>query len=210
MKKILHNICKELFLYEEDMKPIRRFSVIVLILLAVLVMANLNWQGQLTGKTSPIDEVDIFKDFTLQTLDGEPYSADELREYDLVIVDIWATWCFHCVEDMPAMAKFSDALSVLFPGKKVLYLGICTDIVDTNGKTNEALLQTAREISQKAEVHYPQLVADKDFNERFTNRYVSGLPTLFYLDGSGNVIHETGSLSQSGFVLKINELLNMN
>jgi cytochrome c biogenesis protein CcmG/thiol:disulfide interchange protein DsbE len=41
----------------------------------------------------------------LAALDGQPASLDELRG-QVVLVNIWATWCPPCKEEMPALQEF--------------------------------------------------------------------------------------------------------
>lgn len=208
MKERLAKAGKEIFLYRQDMKPIWRFSAVMLAIFVLFTAAHLNWQGGLGGKTQPLDEVTSFQTLRLETLDGETFTAAELAAYDVIIVDVWATWCFHCVEEMPNAARFSDSLGLAFPENKVLYMGICTDLVDEKGARNEALYQTAKDISAKANVHYPQLIADKAFNDSFTKLYAQALPAVFYLDGQGNILHSTGGLSETGYALQVRNLLN--
>ncbi len=208
MKELLAKAGKEIFLYRQDMKPIWRFCAVTLAIFVVAAAVHLNWQGGLGGKTQPLDEVTTFQTLSLSTLDGGTFTAEDLADYDLIVVDIWATWCFHCVEEMPNAAQFSDSLETAFPDKKVLYMGVCTDLVDAEGNWNKELIKAAQDISANANVHYPQLIADKAFNDDFTMLYAQGLPAIFYLDGQGNILHQTGGLSGTGYALQVRNLLD--
>lgn len=208
MKELLVKIDKQIFFYRQDLKPIIRFAVVVMALFTAFAVMNLYWQGGLSGETKPLDTVTSFQTLDLATLDGGRFTAEDFIDYDLIVVDVWATWCPHCVEEMPAMASFSDSLEDLFPDHKVLYMGICTDIVDRNGKTDGALLKVAKDTSVNADVHYPQLIADKSFNEAFSNLYATALPAIFYLTGNGTIVHHSGGLSETGYALQISQLLD--
>lgn len=197
----------QIFFYRQDMKPIWRTLAVLLALFLLFAAVNLNKQVESVGKAAPPGEADAFKTLNLKTLDGGVFTAEDLGEYEVIVVDVWATWCFHCIEEMPTVAKFSDSLGRIFPDNKVLYIGLCTDLVDAEGNLNEELLGVARDISRKAGVHYPQLIADKEFNDAFTKPYIVGLPSIFYLDGDGNVIDQTGGLSANGYALQIINLL---
>lgn len=200
---------RKLFFYRQDMKAIRRFSIAVLILFIVFAEVHLNRQASLKGTAQPLDSVAAFEHLDLETLDGSRFTSADLKDYDVIAVDIWATWCFHCVQEMPAMASFSDQLPTVFPDQKVLYIGICTDLVKQDGSIDQDLAAEAKKISAEAGVHYPQLIADQSFNDEFTSLYVTGYPTIFYLNSAGQIIHTTGGLTESGLSLAISNLLEM-
>lgn len=204
------SILKELFFYREDMKAVRYVCYAMLVALSVFMLIFFNQQGAIVSATKPLSDVTDFKTLKLKTFDGDEFTSADIAEYDIVVVDMWATWCFHCVEDMPAAAQFSDMLDTAFPDNKVLYIGICTDIYDRNGDYDETIAATAQRISEKAGVHYPQLISDKEFNKEFCDLYATSLPTIYYLDSDGNIIHSTGALSPAGYTLQINNLLNAN
>ena len=197
----------QIFFYRQDMKPIWRALAVLLVLFLLFAAVNLNKQVESAGSAAPLSEADAFKTLNLKTLDGGVFTAEDLSEYEVIVVDVWATWCFHCVEEMPTVAKFSDSLDEIFPDNKVLYIGLCVDLTDQEGNVNAELLEVARDISEKAGVHYPQLIADRAFNNDFSRVYATALPAIFYLDGEGNVIHHTGGLSANGYTLQIINLL---
>jgi|GEM_PF-1348234 len=200
---------QKLFFYRQDMRAIRRFSIAVLAAFVVFAEVHLNSQGSLRGTAQPLAQVTAFENLRLKALDGSVMETADFSDYDVIAVDVWATWCFHCVQEMPAMASFSDRLPELFPDRKVLYIGICTDLVKDDGTIDQDLLKTAEQISAEAGVHYPQLIADQQFNDAFTSLYVTGYPTIFYLDSAGRIIHSTGGLSETGLSLAISNLLEM-
>ena len=53
---------------------------------------------ELVGKAAP--------DFTLQSVDGKPYSLSALKGKP-VLLDFWATWCAPCRQAMPSVEKLS-------------------------------------------------------------------------------------------------------
>ena len=38
----------------------------------------------------------------------ETVTQDIFADYDLTMVNVWATWCGYCVEEMPELAKLKD------------------------------------------------------------------------------------------------------
>lgn len=190
------------------MKSVWRLALIMLAVFLVAAVVTFNMEGAAVGQTKPLSDVDAFKHLNLTTLEGEPFTADMLRAYDIVVVDMWYTECFHCVDGMPQAARFAASMDTLFPNNKVLYIGICTDIIDMDGTLHEDMLASAKSISRNANVQYPQLIADAPFLKDFVKPYISGFPTILYLDGEGNILHTTGGLTENGYMLQINQLLS--
>jgi len=45
-------------------------------------------------------------DFTARTLDGGSFTLSEaLKDHDMVLIDLWATWCPYCWEGFPYLAE---------------------------------------------------------------------------------------------------------
>ncbi|GBE57912.1 thiol-disulfide oxidoreductase ResA [bacterium BMS3Abin01] len=82
-----------------------RDIIIALIAFAVIIAVAVGgffiYQAE---KTPPLMEGDMAPDFTLQTLDGGQISLSDLRG-KVVLVNIWATWCNPCREEMPYMER---------------------------------------------------------------------------------------------------------
>ncbi|MEM7415205.1 MAG: TlpA disulfide reductase family protein [Gemmatimonadota bacterium] len=74
-----------------------------------------NRQPVITGNTAPA--------FTALNMDGDEVElADYLGDY-VVLVNIWATWCPPCVEEMPSMER----LYAEFPGEAFEILAVSVD-----------------------------------------------------------------------------------
>ena len=58
-----------------------------------------NYQPIITGAVAP--------DFTAVTLEGEPVSLSDYKGR-VVMVNIWATWCAPCREEMPSMQRLYE------------------------------------------------------------------------------------------------------
>ena len=58
--------------------------------------------GFLTGCGSSKSEVDL-SSFQTVDLAGNEVTQDIFKEYDVTMVNIWATWCKYCIEEMRAL-----------------------------------------------------------------------------------------------------------
>jgi peroxiredoxin len=108
--------------------------------------------------------------FRLQTLDGQEIVLSDLRGRP-VFLNFWATWCFPCVTEMPAMQRLADRY-----GEQIVVLGINT------GEPADR----ARAFAANMEIRYP-LVLDAD--TKVTEAYgVRAMPTSLFIDANG-VVH---------------------
>lgn len=58
------------------------------------------------------------QDFTVETIDGEEFSlSKELKDHDMVLINLWATWCPPCAKEFPFMQeayeKYKDRVSII-------------------------------------------------------------------------------------------------
>jgi thiol-disulfide isomerase/thioredoxin len=93
------------------------------------------------------------------------------------LVNLWATWCVPCREEVPALVAFADRA-----GDRVGVVGVLTN------DTQVAGLAFARDYGMR----YPNVVDD----DRATlGRYGGGPPITLLLDADGRVVHvERGKL----------------
>lgn len=87
------------------------------------------------------------------------------------VINLWASWCRPCREELPLLARLDDEL-----GDEVQLLGI--DVADPAP-------EAALELAQDSGVTYPQ-VLDPDQDTRAPLR-VAGLPQTVFVDADGRV-----------------------
>lgn len=79
--------------------------VVVLVLLSVLVGAG--WLVR--DRFLPIDVGSRAPDFVARDLEGREVKLAELQG-EVVLLNIWATWCAPCREEMPSMQRLHEQL----------------------------------------------------------------------------------------------------
>lgn len=87
------------------------------------------------------------------------------------LVNVWATWCPPCVDEVPDLVDFADRA-----GDRVRLVGVLTQDPAANG------LEFARQF----DVHYPSVVDDS--GEVF-RAFRPGPPVTLFLDAQGRVVH---------------------
>lgn len=48
--------------------------------------------------------------FTARTLDGKKFTQEDFADADLTAINVWATSCGPCIDEMPALAEFEKSL----------------------------------------------------------------------------------------------------
>ncbi|MCG6659465.1 TlpA family protein disulfide reductase [Halomonas campisalis] len=118
-------------------------------------------------------------DIALENLEGETVHLQELRG-ELVVVNLWATWCPPCVREMPLLAE-ADARD-----------GVSVVVVNQG----EDLLQVVRYLDeQELAFRYPLL---DPYQELMMIMESPGLPTTVLFDAEGRAVERhVGELSRA-------------
>jgi thiol-disulfide isomerase/thioredoxin len=108
------------------------------------------------------------------TLDGSPFSLADLRG-QVVVLNVWASWCAPCRAEAPGLEKVSNELA----GEGVRFVGINTRDTDDN----------ARAFERRFGISYPSLI-DRDgalllrFKETLPPQ---AIPTTLVIDRGGRM-----------------------
>jgi peroxiredoxin len=96
---------------QEKLINYRAVILIVLIIAGVLVLLllNRNRSYHKSVKLVPMEAGRPAPDFTLPGIDGKNASLSDYRG-KVVLVNIWASWCPSCVDEMPSMEKLYQKL----------------------------------------------------------------------------------------------------
>ena len=129
----------------------------------------------------------------LQTKDihGKEFSSKDFANYDLTMVNVFATWCTACIQEIPDLVEVQKEMQA----KGVNIIGIVTDTVDDTGENQEAI-EKAKLIQEKTKANYSFLMPEKtNFNGRLNG--IQALPETFFVDKNGQIVGETYSGSHN-------------
>lgn len=152
--------------------------------------ADTNGQTQ-TGQTEQGDQsaqstVTTVGEFTTQDLDGSTVTQDIFKEHKLTLVNAFGTWCSPCVQEIPDLEKLYETMQ----DKGVGVIGIVTDTIGMDGKLDQTVVDTAKQLAEQSGVTYPFLVPDAGWlNGRLAN--MDTFPESFFVDENGNIVGET-------------------
>ena len=132
-------------------------------------------------QTSDVKSIAPFK---TQDIDGKAFTEADLAKNKLTMVNVFATWCTACIQEIPDLEKLNKEM-------KDKGVGVVGVVVDTHedGKDIPDALDKAKAIQSKLKTTYPFLKPDdKLMNGRLQG--IQGFPETFFVDSKGNVVGE--------------------
>lgn len=154
--------------------------------------------------TKDKEQSDVFAgtmtNFSANTIDGAELSQDVFKNYDITMVNVWSTWCGHCVKEIPEIQKLYESLP-----ENVNIISICTD-----GHSEKEL---AKSILDDAGVKFQTIIGNENLEDTFY-KYIDALPTTAFVDASGNIVGEVqvgvpGENVVDGYTNLINNALKL-
>lgn len=129
----------------------------------------------------PVEVGTSAPDFAARDLQGRPVSLADLRG-EVVLLNIWATWCPPCREEMPSMQRLHESLAD--EGLRVVAVSIDAESgeVDAGGRPGGDVEAFAREMGLTFEIwHDPAGDIQRVYR-------TTGVPESFVIDRSGTII----------------------
>lgn len=131
-------------------------------------------------------------EFSTQDINGNTYTNDIFKDYQLTMVNIFTTWCNPCVAEMPDLEKLYQQVSE----QGVNVVGIVLDVLDEKGAIDPESLERAQLLVERTGVTYPILLPDSTYmNGRLAD--IQAFPETFFIDKDGNVVGGTYTGSNS-------------
>lgn len=143
-----------------------KISLLILFLFLAIPALNACSMGDIEEK------VEIAKDFTLPDLDGNKVTLSEKRG-KIVLLNFWATWCYPCRIEMPAM----ELLHKKFAGKDFEIIAVA---MDSKGE------KLVRPFVEENHLTFPILIDDK--GEVSDLYQIHGIPVTYLIGRDGTII----------------------
>jgi len=114
--------------------------------------------------------------FALNAIDGKNVSLEDLKG-KFLYVDIWATWCRPCIQQLPAMKELEEK----YRGQNIEFVSISVD--------NDRDKAKWQKMVQDKEMKGVQLFAGKQTS--FSSDYkISAIPKFLIIGKEGEIINE--------------------
>lgn len=118
-------------------------------------------------------------EFSTTDMDGNKVTNDIFADYDLTVVNFWATYCNPCIDELPELAEWKKELP-----DNVNLIGLLVN-VDEKGSDQYKL---AEKIIKETGADYQHLLATEEFDDLISD--LVGVPTTFFVDSTGKIIGE--------------------
>ncbi len=143
-----------------------------------------------------------FRSFDLY---GQPVDESIFSAYDLTMINIWATFCGPCIQEMPALGKLASE----YAGEGLRIVGLAADVSrEADGTFSAKMLNTARALVAETGADYLHLLPSDDLVKAKLSA-VSAVPETIFVDSEGRPVGQSyiGSRSQDDWREIIDELL---
>lgn len=132
--------------------------------------------GEADGIFSGMDTVD---------LEGNPVDASVFAENDLTMINIWATWCGPCVNEIPTL----DELNKEYEGKGVAIKGLLYELEQgQESGVSDSAREAADTILTETGATYQQLTPSADMVKSKELSTLMAYPTTYFVDSKGNIL----------------------
>jgi peroxiredoxin len=153
----------------------RARSTYGLALLGLAVLVGAAWLGR--ARFRPVVPGEIAPPFAVTTLDGEQVGLEQYRG-KVVLLNVWATWCAPCREEMPSMQRLYEQLH----GRSFEILAVSVDDRLRGGVPVEAL----RAFADEFDLSFPILHSAPDDPRNVQRIYqTTGVPESFLIGPDG-------------------------
>lgn len=126
-----------------------------------------------------------FVDMKTVDLDGNEVDKSMFEEYDLTLINIWASWCPPCIMEVPELEKVAN---------KYTNVGVKGLIVEHDPQTGQLLegitdsnREAVNQIIKDSDAHYQHILVWKDLiSTDFAE--IEGYPYTVFVDSNGNFV----------------------
>lgn len=153
--------------------------------------------GIASGKS---DALPLPVTFAAKDMDGNEVTSGIFSESKLTMINVWATYCNPCLNEMPDLGELSEE----YDSEDFQVIGIVSDVPEQADKT---LTDKAAGLIESTGASYPHLPVNESLYQAMLTE-VTAVPTTFFFDNHGILIDTVvGSENKDAWKEKIDELL---
>lgn len=146
---------------------------------------------------------DVLSNFSAVDLDGNIVDSSVLESYKVTMINVWATWCPPCKEEMPALARLNDE------NKKDGFqiIGIAYDTADRNFNKVQSAYESALRVVEQTGANYRHLIPSKSLKGILDG--IESVPLTVFVNAQGRQIGEAyvGAKSKDAWQKIIDQML---
>ena len=164
--------------------------LILLILLPLMFFGDNNFA--LIEKNTTINNGKVIENETLLLASGKKKIIYTINDSDFLIINLWASWCSPCLEEIPELNKLAN-------NPEINILGLVIN------DTEEDALATISNL----DINYPVVLNRRDVDKILSEITWSGIPTSIILNSNNEVVSTIyGKIDVQTILKLINSLSN--
>ena len=132
----------------------------------LVVLALWMWGGTGAAKTFP--------KFSSQDIEGQGVTSGIFIGEKLTMVNVWATWCPPCVQEMPGLGNLARSMP-----ERTQLVGLLLD------SGNPGAILKAQSIITAARADFSQICVSEEMSPFL--KTVKAIPTTFFVDSRGRI-----------------------
>ena len=121
----------------------------------------------------------VLSDFAATDLNGNAVDPSIFADYDLTMVNVWATYCGPCLKEMPDLGE----LATEYEDKGVRIVGLVSDTMNADGSISADQVETAQAIVESTQADYLHILPSEDLMGIIYQ--ITSVPTTFFVDSTG-------------------------
>jgi len=164
--------------------------LILLILLPLMFFGDNNFA--LIEKNTTINDGKVIQNETLLLASGKKKNINTINDSDFLIINLWASWCSPCLEEIPELNKLAN-------NPEINILGLVIN------DTEEDALATISNL----DINYPVVLNRRDVDKILSEITWSGIPTSIILNSNNEIVSTIyGKIDVQTILKLINSLSN--
>ncbi len=178
-------------------------KIFLVLLSTLLLLFSACGQSQPEVTTGNSSQAGILSDFSATDINGKEIDESILADYDLTMVNVWATFCGPCIREMPDLGE----LSAEYGSKGVQIVGLVSDVLNSDGSISPSQVETARDIAAQTGADYTHILPSEDLFGLVAQ--ITSVPTTFFVDSEGRQVGRAyvGSNSKEAWASVIDQML---
>ncbi|NCB41114.1 MAG: TlpA family protein disulfide reductase [Clostridia bacterium] len=180
----------------------KKHILIIALLIVVSLMLAACTDGNSENGDATVNPETGLTAFTSTDTTGATVDQSVFENHKLTMVNIWATFCSPCIEEMPDLAELNEDYSA----EDFQVVGIVADAKE--GDAGE--LEAALSIIEQTEANYMHILASESLNAAKLSS-VQYVPETIFVDALGNQVGESyvGARDYDAWSEIIEDLLKM-
>lgn len=118
--------------------------------------------------------------FEAEDMEGNEVSSSIFSESKLTMINVWATYCNPCLQEMPDLGELSGE----YDSGEFQIIGVISDVQEG---ADQDTLDKASSLIEQTGADYPHLLLNESLYEAMLTE-VTAVPTTFFFDSNGMVL----------------------